>query len=230
MNDQDFDRALIAGVFDLAAAEGWSAVSVGAAARWAGLPLDRARLRFPLRSVILVRLGRMADVAALSQPVAELQTRERLFDILMRRFDAMQPYRAGIGTMLRALPADPLHAGLLYATTLRSMAWMLEGAGISSAGAMGTLRSHGLLAVWMAVTRTFVDDESEDLSSTMAAMDRALDKAEQAAGWLASRTGMSTPEMDSDVTTYPETAAELADAIPPLTPPPMPEPPASPPM
>lgn len=45
MDDVEFDKALIAAAFQLAAEKGWRAVSVVTAARAAALPLARARER-----------------------------------------------------------------------------------------------------------------------------------------------------------------------------------------
>jgi hypothetical protein len=70
MTDDEFDDALITGAFSLAARDGWSAVSVIAAAREAALPLDRARKNFAGRDAILMRFGKRADALALAEAPA----------------------------------------------------------------------------------------------------------------------------------------------------------------
>jgi len=67
------------------------------------------------------------------------------------------------------------------------MGWMLEAAGISTTGVLGRLRRKGLLGVWLAAVRAWREDTSEDLSGTMAALDRALGQAERVEGWLTGR-------------------------------------------
>ena len=177
MEDLDFDKALIASAFKIAAAQGWSRVSVYAAATAANLPLDRARARFPMRAAILLRLGSIVDQAVLAVPAEDPTPRGRVFDVVMRRFDALLPYRDGLKALLRALPANPATALMLAAATRRSMGWMLEAAGIPVAGCLGHLKRDGLIAIWTYATREFVKDASPDLSATMAALDRALDRA-----------------------------------------------------
>ena len=184
MEDDAFDQALIASAFSQAAVLGWSSVSVADAAREAGLPLDRARARFPDRVAVLLRFGVLADQAALADPATEPGERERLFDLIMRRFDAMQPHRDGIVALLRGLPADPATALLLYGATLRSMAWMLEAASVPATGLAGAARVHGLLGVWLYALRAWEQDTSPDLSGTMAALDSALTRAAQVASWF----------------------------------------------
>ena len=187
MDDTDFDTALIASALTLAGAEGWRSVSVAAAARAADLPLATARVRFPNKSSVLLGFGRMADELTLEDAADEGPVRDRLFDLLMRRFDALQAQRAGILAVMRALPFDPCTAVMLAMATRRSMRWMLEAAGASTTGASGELRVKGLMAVWLWAMRAWERDESEDLTATMAALDTALARAEQAAGWLTGR-------------------------------------------
>ncbi len=189
------NSALIASAFHLAAERGWAQVSVAAAARAAELPLDRARERFPARPMVLLRFGRMADQMALAGAPAEGPVRDRLFDLLMRRFDALQAQRAGVLALLRTLPADPPTALLLALATRRSMRWMLEAADVNTRGVRGELRVRGLMGVWLWTVRTWERDDSADLSTTMAALDTALQRAERAAGWLGG--GMRRRGMDA---------------------------------
>jgi hypothetical protein len=164
---------------------------------------------------ILARFGALADEQALTGALDSGPVRERLFDIIMRRFDALQTHRGGVLALLTALPAHPATALVLAALTTRSMGWMLEGAGVASTGLRGLLASQGLTAVWLYTLRAWRTDDSADLSGTMAALDRALSNAERVAGWL-HNTG-SASEPDPGPKPFPEPpeadAAALAGAI-----------------
>src|ERR1700733_1931926 len=184
MSDTDFDTALVTAAFRLAGDQGWRTLNVVAAAREGGLPLALARERFPSRAAILLRFGRLADQAALIDAATEGTVRDRLFDLLMRRFDLMQTHRAGVKALLRFLPTHPPAALLLTCATKRSMRWMLQAAGLPATGPRGEIQVRGLLAVWVWGVRAWERDESEDLSGTMAAVDTALRRAEQIASWL----------------------------------------------
>jgi hypothetical protein len=123
--------------------------------------------------------------------------RDRLFDLLMRRIDALQAHRGGVLALLRALPGEPPTALLLTLATRRSMRWMLEAVGIPTRGINGELRVKGLLAVWLWTIRAWRTDESEDLSATMAALDAALSRADRAAGWLGWRAPQAEPPSEA---------------------------------
>jgi AcrR family transcriptional regulator len=193
MSDTEFDTALVTAAFRLAAEEGWRKVNVAAAARAAGLSLPEARARFPSRAAILLRFGRLADQAALQDAPSEGPVRDRLFDLLMRRFDVLQTNRDGVKALLRALPTDPATALLLACATKRSMRWMLQGAGVTATGPRGEIQVRGLLAIWLWGVRAWERDESEDLSGTMAVIDKALERGEQVASWLHGQRRASPP-------------------------------------
>jgi ubiquinone biosynthesis protein COQ9 len=219
MEDTEFDRALVAAVFEQAALTGWRGLSVVDAARAADLPLDRARARCPGPAAALMRFGLIADQAALAESSTEAAPRDQLFDLVMRRFDVLQQHRAGMLALLRHLPTDPALALALSAATGRSMGWMLEAAGVSASGLTGRLRVAGLVGVWLYTLRAWKDDESADLSGTMAALDKALDQAEKWAGSLLGSSAATPDDAAPDA---------LITANPP--PPPPETPPSSPPV
>ncbi|MDA8052274.1 MAG: TetR family transcriptional regulator [Rhodospirillales bacterium] len=184
LDDAAFDQTLIAAAFRLAASEGWRNLRIAAAARAAGLPLARARLRFPTRGALLVRFGRMADATALAEPAEEGSIRDRLFGMLMRRLDAFQAHREGVRALLGSLPFRPQTTLFLGLLTEASMRWILDAAGASTTGLAGRLRVKGLVGVWLWTLRAWERDETADLGPTMAVLDTALARAERAAGWL----------------------------------------------
>lgn len=178
MTDQEFEAALVDAAFALGAQAGWLRVSPAAAARHAELDLARARGLFPCTSTILKKFGRQADAAALSHVARDGSVRDKLFDIMLRRFDYLQTRRAGVVALLRVLPLCPPMALALAEMNLTSMGWLLEGAGVEAAGIGGALRKRGLLAVWFYGLRAWAEDESPDIAATMAAVDTALARAE----------------------------------------------------
>ena len=199
MDDAAFDSALIAAAFQMMAERGWRRLSVADAARAAGLPLARARERFPSRAAILLRFGRLADQAALAETPTDGTTRDKLFYLLMRRIDALQEHRAGVLALFRDLPGHPATVLLLALANRRSMRWMLGAAGVPTVGINGDLRVKGLLAVWLWTVRAWRTDDSTDLAGTMAALDTALQRAERAAAWLGWRQG-PPPEPQAETT------------------------------
>jgi AcrR family transcriptional regulator len=180
--DVGHDAALDA-FLGLIADKDFAAVTLRDVAQAADLGLaDLYRLYPDKAALVAAFLGRIdAEVLAgtprLSDP--EETARDRLFDTMMRRYDAFRPHRPALRAISRAARRDPLLALALAPTVRRSMAAMLEAAGVGSDGLPGALRQKGLLAIDYAVSQVFHQDDTGDLSKTMAALDSRLKTAEK---------------------------------------------------
>lgn len=180
MSDAATEARLLPAFWQVVAEHGWHGVTMARVSVASGLPLAELRRFAGSPATLLLRHARALDVAVLGSTVPDPRgtPRDRLFDALMRRLDALQPHRAGVLRLLDDAKRDPLLGFGLLAALPRSMAWMLEAAGIGTAGLRGALRVKGLGLVWLATLRAWADDPTEDLGPTMAALDRALDRAE----------------------------------------------------
>lgn len=183
MSAMDDDAKLVTALWQVVAEHGWEGLTMARLAKASGLPLATLRRRCPSRLALLRLHGLAMDQAVLEGGVADPAStpRDRVFDVLMRRIDAMQPHRAGLLRLFQDVRRDPLLALLLAAELPASMAWMLEAAGVTPVGIPGLLRVKGVTAVWLTTIRAWAKDDSEDLGATMAALDRALDQAERVA-------------------------------------------------
>lgn len=182
MNETN-DEALVAALWRIVAAHGWEGLTLGRLAGESGVPAAALRERFANRFDVLLLHGEVVDRAVLDGTVPGQggTTRDRLFDVLMRRLDAMQPHRAGLLRFLKDLRREPGLAALLAPHLARSMRAMLDAAEVGGEGCRRQAMAVGLAGVWLAAVRGWSEDESEDLAHTMAALDRALDRAEQVA-------------------------------------------------
>ena len=202
----DPEARLVAGLWRVVARHGWDGLTMRRVSAASGVSLAELRRRCPTPSVLLALHNRVVDQQVLEGTVPDSgdTPRERLFDVLMRRIDALQPHRRGVLRLLDEALADPVLALALFSGLPRSMAWMLEAARIGTDGFAGALRANGLAAVWLYTLRAWARDNTEDLGPTMAALDRALERAEQTARTLglgpADRAGGEGPAAPSSST------------------------------
>jgi AcrR family transcriptional regulator len=167
---------------DLAAERGWRRASLADIAAAAKLSLAELYLLYPSKNAILASFVGRIDRAMLAGGAGEGESpRERLFDLLMRRFEALKPHRAAVEAILSGAGADPIAALCGAKRLLRSMAWTLEAAGIPASGILGRARAKGLAALYLATLRVWLGDETPDLSRTMAALDKGLRRLQQVA-------------------------------------------------
>jgi AcrR family transcriptional regulator len=190
----DHPKLLIETALNLAAERGWHDLSLGEIAEAAQLPLGKAYMVFSSKQAILGAFSRGIDAQVLGDETMEhdwdedeSSTRDRLFDVMMRRFDALQPYKTGLGNILYDQARDPLAALCGLQQLLRSMAAMLEAARISSSGVKGLVRTKGLVAIYLATLRVWLRDDSTDMAKTMASLDGYLRRVETLAGRVAGR-------------------------------------------
>ncbi len=169
----------------LAAQRGWRSLSMGEIATEADITLPELARHYSCRPEILDGFERMIDRRMLAGAVAgdvNDQPRDRLFDIIMERFDALLPYRDGLRRISRELSFDPASGLALAAAMPRAIGWMYAGARISVEGPWMPMRLAALGGLYLSVFRVWLRDENQDLSKTMAALDRGLDRIKSMLG------------------------------------------------
>lgn len=177
----DLDRCIDA-LMTVIERQGWHRATLETVAQEAGIPVWQLVLSAGNRFDMLAKFGRRADIAALrSLDPAETgqSTRDRLFDLIMARFDAHQPFRGAIQTLASASCTDPGLAAFFACQLPRSISVLADAAGVDTTGISGMARVQGLTLLYLSVTRTWLRDETQDMSRTMSALDQALGRAER---------------------------------------------------
>ncbi|MEO8667371.1 MAG: TetR/AcrR family transcriptional regulator, partial [Bauldia sp.] len=105
---------IVDALLGLLAERDFAAISLGDVAKAADIPLGTLREAFEGRRAILAEFGKQIDRAVLAGGASDEATaRERLFEVMMRRFDALRPYRAGVRGLARSARRDPALAAVL---------------------------------------------------------------------------------------------------------------------
>ena len=171
----------------LLAEQSFEQIGLAEVAGRAGLKLSQLRAEFG--SVLAIFAAHVKDIdravlAGGDADMTEEPPRERLFDVLMRRLEALAPYKEAVRSVMRSARRNPCLALALNAMAVRSQSWMLEAAGIGAHGPRGALRAQGAALMFARVLSVWVDDEEEGLDRTMAALDRGLASAERWEGFI----------------------------------------------
>lgn len=184
------EERLVDAALRLAGERGWQALGLADIARAAGLSLAEAYPVLPSKGAILDAFARRIDRATLAGlgPAADSpdSVRDRLFEVFMRSFDALEPYKPGVAAILADLPREPLAALCQGARLGRSMAWMAAAAGVETGGPLGLLRVKALAAAYLWVLRAWLGDDTSDKAHTLEALDRTLKNLEMLANGLPS--------------------------------------------
>lgn len=178
--------AMVAALMALLAEKRFENIGLAEVAARANVSLADLRGEFNSTLAMLAAHVKEIDRAVLAggdDDMADEPTRERLFDVLMRRLEAMAPHKAALRSLIRSASCNPGLAIALNAIAVRSQQWMLTAAGISLSGPKGMVRAQGLALLYARVLRIFVDD-ADDNARAMAALDRALASGQRWSGLL----------------------------------------------
>ncbi|MFZ1197153.1 MAG: TetR/AcrR family transcriptional regulator, partial [Pseudolabrys sp.] len=179
-SSSDRDKAIDA-LMTLLAENRLEQIGLAEVAGRAGIKLSQLRAEFGSTLAILAAHIKEIDRAVLAggdADMAEEPARERLFEVLMRRLEALAPYKEAIRSIMYSARRNPGLAFALNAMAMRSQHWMLEAAGIRASGPRGVLRAQGAALMFGRVLSVWVDDEEQGLDRTMAALGRGLNSAE----------------------------------------------------
>ena len=174
-------------LMQLLAEHPWIEIETRDIADRAGLTLGELRDEFSSPLAILAAQMKAIDKQVLDAGTpddAEMTPRERLFEVLMRRIEALAPHKEAIRSLARSARRNPPLALALNGLAVRSQHWMLTAAGISTHGAKGMLRAQGLAVTFAQVVGVWLDDDEAGLDRTMAALDRGLTSGQRWSGLL----------------------------------------------
>ncbi len=147
----------------------------------ADVSLAELRGEFPGKLAILAAFSKRIDEAVLADGPAEGEgAKDRLFDVLMRRLDALAPYKPALRRMATTARRSPGFAAALACMAGRSQRWMHAAAGIDRGGVPGAIARRGGVLVFAQTLRVWLDDDDADLARTMKTLDEALARGDRA--------------------------------------------------
>lgn len=185
-----------------------AALAVAAAKPWREITLaDLARAaKRSLADFYPAILGDAADCAeeAFDRAMAGgdldpgSSVRDRLFDLIMRRFEAMEPNRAAVISMEARNDADPVLMAAAHQRHVRAARWALTLAGLEADGMSGNARAQGLAVIIGQARAAWRGDDAGDFAKTMASLDKNLRRAEEMFGRFAGFERKPKPEAEGE--------------------------------
>ena len=124
--------AIVSALLELAGERHWEDIPISDIAARANVSLSTFREFFPSKGAVLAAFMRKIDKIVLdgSPPKTDQASKDRLFEVLLHRLDALKPYRPGLESISEWSSRDPFGAAALNREMVNSMRFMLEAAGI----------------------------------------------------------------------------------------------------
>jgi len=177
----DASTRLVAAMLECAAEHGWRGITLDAVGVRAGLSGAETYALCADKAQLIDLFARWADAASLADagevPDDPGARYDALLDILMQRFEVLVPYKDAVAGILRDVAREPCTLGRILPQSQRSFMFLARAAGFPHEGLRGHMFATALSAVWLATQRVWLRDRTDDLSETMAALDRNLRRA-----------------------------------------------------
>ena len=174
---------LVAAAFSMIEKDGWQGLSLTQLARQSKIPVETVFQLCPDKHGLLKLIGAHINVAAvkrMTEPGDNEPARDRAFDAILVVFEAMAEDKPALAVIYRELRADPSTWFDLAPVFVRSAEWIADNARLPTNGLHGLATTRAIAALLLETFGVWLDD-SEDLSKTMAHVDRRLRSAES---WL----------------------------------------------
>jgi hypothetical protein len=167
-----------------------AALELAATRAWSDIPLADID-GVASREDLVEALDAHFDKAMSAEGVPdETSARERLFDVIMLRFEAMEAYRAGLTEIMKFRETSLTHVVRLPGHRHASAAWALASAGLDhDDGAPASFKRIAIAFVIAQTERAWRKETSGDFALTMAALDKGLRRAEERLGQFRRFTG-----------------------------------------
>lgn len=166
----------------------WNSLTLIQIAKNANIPLSDL-YGFADKDTVMDALESWADKAMSHEDIDMDETpRERLFEVIMRRFEVMEDYKDGILAIMRARDRSPARLAALVKARAQSAKWALSCAGLDAdintagAGLEQSAKTLGIAWVIGKTERAWRKDDRGDFARTMATLDAELTQAEDRYG------------------------------------------------
>ena len=160
----------------------WDSISLADIAAEARMPEDDLRALFPTKLSLIEAYSREVDdrVKTRGKSISmDENMKDRLFEAIMIRLDILGDHRDAVASIIRAtLRGNPKTISASAIALRRAMAQLLDLCGEPSSGLCRQFKIRALGLIYFYVLRVWLADDTPDKGKTMAALDKALARAE----------------------------------------------------
>ncbi len=171
--------------FKLIEAQGWKAFSLEKLSRKEGIPLEEIVKSLGSKGNLLGEFSKMIDIKVEGsfcfEDAANTSPKDNLFELIMLRLEHMEIYKKALKKIIADLDQSPLPLKKVLITVTNSLDFYLELAGAYDNSFFDIFKKKVILFLYGLIFKTWLKDDSQDLSSTMAELDKFLTYSEKLA-------------------------------------------------
>ena len=175
------EKLIILG-FKLIEKKGWSYFSLKSLAKENKSDLESIKIFFKNKSQFLESFSEMIDNKVLANidkdEFNKNSIKDNLFELIMLRFENLNHYKTGLKILLSDLKKSPVELKKIMKKVFDSMDLFLEIANVKNNYLMDFIKVNIIFIIYSYVFNVWLDDQSSEMSKTMAELDKWLSKAE----------------------------------------------------
>ena len=168
--------------FDLINDIGWEEFSLEKLSTKEKIPINDLKVFFKCKNSIVDKFSRMIDKNIESklriEDFKDSSKKDILFELIMMRFDEMESFKGSLLKILDVSKNKPLLISIITKNVMNTMDFFLELSNSYNNYAFDILKKNFLFIIYSISFKTWLSDDTEDLSKTMAELDKLLSTAE----------------------------------------------------
>ncbi len=181
-NSIEIENKYIKKGFDLINDIGWEEFSLEKLSTKEKIPIDDLKVFFKCKNSIVDKFSRMIDKNIESKlridDFKDSSKKDILFELIMMRFDEMESFKGSLVKILDVSKNKPLLISIITKNVMNTMDFFLELSNSYNNYAFDILKKNFLFFIYSLTFKTWLSDDTEDLSKTMAELDKLLSTAE----------------------------------------------------
>ena len=171
-------------IFTNIAKDGWIKFSLLQFSKTQKISTKDLKIFFRNKDHILERFSKMIDFKVESNiDIEEMKStskKDNLFELIMLRLEVMQTYKVALRNILSSAKEQPIILKKLSKNIINSLDFYLELSLYYDDTPVDFLKKNAIFIVYSLTFRVWLNDESDDLSKTMAELDKFLSMADKA--------------------------------------------------
>jgi len=182
MTELKTEHKIIKLIFKKIESSGWENFNFNEFSREYKIPIVKIRHFFVNKNQIIIKFSKMIDFYVEQKISADdinmSSIKDNLFELIMLRFEEMEDYKISLRIITQSLANNPLLLSRVSKNILNSLDFYLELSQGYDRSSLDLFKKNILFLVYSYCFNVWLNDNTPDLSSTMAELDKLLSMAE----------------------------------------------------
>ena len=161
---------------------GWKDFSISKLSRIRNIEIHQIKFFFKTKTSILKEFTKMIDESVLEEiSIEDLEscsTKDNLFEFIMLRFEKLEPYKIMLKKFLIDIKSQPIVLKTISKQISNSLDLYLELSNAKNNYFIDQIKLNTFFLMYAYIFKIWLEDDSSEMNSTMAELDKWLSKAE----------------------------------------------------